>query len=228
MTTGKTIALTRQIFVGKVMSLLFNTLLKFVIDFLPRSKHLLISRGKNRHKQICTLILFCHFSFFMHLLILQPLLCLVNPLFCFFKSLPLASVGLFLLTDVCISWLEFICTSHAQPLVLSSAGLCRSLSPFSVLDPDFIPYAFQIPLLKAYLIYSTRSISCSASPLNLYIVDQQSGAQSMDMLKLRSFCVWTLTWTRANSKRYWGTGRPGMLQSMGSQRVRQDLATGQQ
>ena len=43
MTTGKTIALTRQNFVGKVMSLLFNMQSKLVITFLPRSKHLLIS-----------------------------------------------------------------------------------------------------------------------------------------------------------------------------------------
>ena len=43
MTTGKTIALTRRIFVGKVMSLLFNMLSRLVITFLPRSKHLLIS-----------------------------------------------------------------------------------------------------------------------------------------------------------------------------------------
>ena len=43
MTTGKTIALTRQTFVGKVMSLLFNMLTRFVIAFLPRSKRLLIS-----------------------------------------------------------------------------------------------------------------------------------------------------------------------------------------
>jgi len=43
MTTGKTIALTRRTFVGKVMSLLFNMLSKLVITFLPRSKHLLIS-----------------------------------------------------------------------------------------------------------------------------------------------------------------------------------------
>ena len=43
MTTGKTIALTRRMFVGKVMSLLFNMLSKLVITFLPRSKHLLIS-----------------------------------------------------------------------------------------------------------------------------------------------------------------------------------------
>ena len=43
MTTGKTIALTRQTFVGKVMSLLFNMLSRLVTTFLPRSKHLLIS-----------------------------------------------------------------------------------------------------------------------------------------------------------------------------------------
>ena len=42
-TTGKTIALTRWTFVGKVMSLLFNMLCRLVITFLPRSKHLLIS-----------------------------------------------------------------------------------------------------------------------------------------------------------------------------------------
>ena len=41
--TGKTIALTRRAFVGKVMSLLLNVLSRLVITFLPRSKHLLIS-----------------------------------------------------------------------------------------------------------------------------------------------------------------------------------------
>ena len=43
MTTGKTIALTRWTFVGKVMSLLFNMLSRLVMTFLPRSKRLLIS-----------------------------------------------------------------------------------------------------------------------------------------------------------------------------------------
>ena len=43
MTTGKTIALTKRTFVGKVMFLLFNMLSRFVIAFSPRSKHLLIS-----------------------------------------------------------------------------------------------------------------------------------------------------------------------------------------
>ena len=43
MTTGKTIALNRQTFVGKVMSLLLNMLSRLVVTFLPSSKHLLIS-----------------------------------------------------------------------------------------------------------------------------------------------------------------------------------------
>ena len=43
MTIEKTVALTRQTFVGKVMSLFFNMLSRLVIAFLPRSKHLLIS-----------------------------------------------------------------------------------------------------------------------------------------------------------------------------------------
>ena len=42
MTTGKTVALTRWTFAGKIMFLLFNMLSRFVIAFLPRSKHLLI------------------------------------------------------------------------------------------------------------------------------------------------------------------------------------------
>ena len=44
MTTVKIIALTRWTFVSKVMSLLFNMMSRLVIDFLPRSKHLFISR----------------------------------------------------------------------------------------------------------------------------------------------------------------------------------------
>ena len=43
MTTGKTIALTKQTFVSKVTSLLLNMLSRLIIAFLPRSKHLLIS-----------------------------------------------------------------------------------------------------------------------------------------------------------------------------------------
>ena len=52
MTTGKTIALTRLAFVGKVMSLLFNKLSRLVIAFLPMSKRLLISWLQSPHAVI--------------------------------------------------------------------------------------------------------------------------------------------------------------------------------
>ena len=68
MTTGKTIALTRQTFVGKVMSLLFNMLSRLVITFLSRSKHLLISWLQSRSAVIhfltyeCCCLLVWHLS----------------------------------------------------------------------------------------------------------------------------------------------------------------------
>ena len=60
MTTGKTIALTRWTFVCKVMSLLFNTLSRLVIDFLPRSKHLLISWLQSPSAVIFSSVQFSH------------------------------------------------------------------------------------------------------------------------------------------------------------------------
>ena len=69
MTTGKTIALTRHIFVGKVMSLLFNMLYRLVIAFLPRSKCLLISSVQSPSAVILEpKKIVCHcFHFFPHL-----------------------------------------------------------------------------------------------------------------------------------------------------------------
>ena len=75
MTTGKTIALTRWTFVGKVMSLLFNTLSRFIIAFLPRSKRLLISwlqslsavileLKKIKPKNICVCVCVCVSAYF--------------------------------------------------------------------------------------------------------------------------------------------------------------------
>ena len=52
MTTGKSIALTRQTLVDKVMSLLFNMLSRLVITFLPKSNHLLISWLQSRFSVI--------------------------------------------------------------------------------------------------------------------------------------------------------------------------------
>ena len=51
MMIGKSIALTIQTFVGKVMSLLFNMLSKLVIAFLPRSKHLLIGNNEPEYRK---------------------------------------------------------------------------------------------------------------------------------------------------------------------------------
>ena len=61
MTTGKTIALTRWTFVGKVMSLLFNMLSRLVITLLPRNKRLLISWLQSP-SAVGTLLIFPFFS----------------------------------------------------------------------------------------------------------------------------------------------------------------------
>ena len=71
MTIGKTIALTRCMFVGKVISLLFNILSRLVIAFFPRSKHILFSMALNNGKGINMIII---------RLILQPL---YNAIFCY-------------------------------------------------------------------------------------------------------------------------------------------------
>ena len=62
MTTGKTIALTIQTFVSKVMSLLFNTLSRLVIAFLPRNKHLLLSLSTLRACKYFKTYLIMHVS----------------------------------------------------------------------------------------------------------------------------------------------------------------------
>ena len=62
MTTGKTIALTKRTFVGKLMSLLLNMLSRLVITFLPRSKHLLISWLQSTSAVILLLLLLSRFS----------------------------------------------------------------------------------------------------------------------------------------------------------------------
>ena len=62
--TGKTIALTTWTFVGKVMSLFFNMLSRFVIAFFPRNKHLLISWLQSPSAGI----IFCSATFYLHMI----------------------------------------------------------------------------------------------------------------------------------------------------------------
>ena len=59
MTSGKTIALTIQTFIGQVMSLLFNMLSRFVIAFLPRTKDLLISWMQSPSAVIKSITFYC-------------------------------------------------------------------------------------------------------------------------------------------------------------------------
>ena len=66
MTTGKSIALTRWTFVGKVMSLLFNMLSRLVIAFLSRSKHLLIHGCSHRLSGMVAAHLLCYFVWEVH------------------------------------------------------------------------------------------------------------------------------------------------------------------
>jgi len=76
MTTGKTIALTRWTFISKVMSLLFNMLSRFVMAFLPRSKHPLISWLQSSSAMIFEpkkIIYFRHSFYFLSLYFLQLL-----------------------------------------------------------------------------------------------------------------------------------------------------------
>ena len=73
MTTGKTIALTRRTFVGKVMSLLFNMLSRLVITFLPRSKRLLILwlQSPSAVIQLCYPVHGCELSCFSQVQLLS-------------------------------------------------------------------------------------------------------------------------------------------------------------
>ena len=101
MTTGKTIALTTQIFVGNVMSLLFNTLPRFVTAFLPRSKrHLILwlqlsSTVILEPKKIKSVSVstfppsICHEVMGLDVMILvHPYLCRISGIFFFFLAGP--------------------------------------------------------------------------------------------------------------------------------------------
>ena len=80
MTTGKTIALTRWTFVGKVMSLLFNMLSRLVIALFPRSKHLLISWLQSPSSVMLEPPKIKSLTFFPHLFAMKftlPVACLI-------------------------------------------------------------------------------------------------------------------------------------------------------
>ena len=87
MTTGKTIALTRRTFVGKVMPLLFNMPSRLVISFFPRSKHLSVSRLPSPSAVILEkwALLSHYLNLPLYISTLEKLLIVFNPPFLYFS-----------------------------------------------------------------------------------------------------------------------------------------------
>ena len=146
--TGKTIALTIQTFVSKVMSLLFNMLSRFVTAFLPRSKHLLISWQQSppdfgaRENKICYCFHFsplslpwsdgtrCHLLSFLNAVSFKPAFSLSS--FTLIKRLFSSS----LLSDVRVVSSAYLRLLIFLPATLSLA--CDSSSPaFHVLSSTY-------------------------------------------------------------------------------------------
>ena len=134
MTTGKTVALTIQTFVGKVMSLLFNRLSRFVIAFLLRSKHFLISWLQSpstvilEHKKIKAVTVFnlppsiCHEVLRVDAMILVFLMLSFKPafglsIFTLIKKL-FSSSSLFALREVSSAYLKLL---MLLPAILTAA-----------------------------------------------------------------------------------------------------------
>ena len=105
MTTGKTTALTRRTFVGKVMSLLFNMLCRLVVAFLPRSKHLLISWLQSPSAVILELIVYLKKKFDRNIVALQ---CCVN----FYCRAEWIS---YMYTYIHSFWIFFLLGHHTAP-----------------------------------------------------------------------------------------------------------------
>ena len=100
MTTGKTIALTIQTFVSRVMSLLFNTLSRFFIAFLPRRNHLLISWLQSSSavnlepKKRISVTTFSFFPYVCHVVMGMDAIIIVDLIFSVKSALSLSSFTL--------------------------------------------------------------------------------------------------------------------------------------
>ena len=152
MTTGKTIALTIQKFVSKVMSLFLNTLSIFVIAFLPRSKHLLISWLQSlstvilepkKRKSVTVSIL----SLSIHHEVMRPDIMILDFLMLSFKSV-------FSLTSFTLIQRLFSSSSLSATRVVSSAYLRLLIFLLGIL---FL--ACDSSSLAFYMIYSAYKLN---------------------------------------------------------------------
>ena len=151
MTTGKTIALTRWTFVSKVMSVLFSTLFSFVIVFLQRNKHVLISWLQLpsavivESKKIKSVIVSIVFSLFPHQFAMKCWDCMPWVVFWMLTFKPAFSLSSFTFTKRLFTFLNnpncylMWCVhlvSNAQ--FLGSWIQIRDLSPFILFHTDFL------------------------------------------------------------------------------------------
>ena len=125
MTTGKTIALTRWTFVGKVMSLFFNILSRLVIAFLPRSKHLLISWLQwfwSPKSKVCHC--FCCFPSIWHKVMKQDAMILVFWMFSFTPAFSLSfTFNMRLFSSSSLSAIRVILSAYLRLLLFLLALL---------------------------------------------------------------------------------------------------------
>ena len=151
MTTGKTIALTRWTFVSKVMSVLFNTLSGFVIAFLQRNKHVLISQLQLpssvilESKKIKSVIVSIVSSLFPHQFAMKCWDCVPWVAFWMLSFKPAFSLSSFTFTkrlftflnnsNCYLMWCAHL-VSNAQ--LLGSWIQIRDLSPFILFHTDFL------------------------------------------------------------------------------------------
>ena len=203
MTTGKTRALTRLTFVGKVLSLLFIMLSRLVIAFLPRSKSLLISWLQSPSA-----------------VILEP------PKI---KSVTLSIVSLSIChegmgSDVMILVFWILC--FKPPFSLSSFTFIKKLFISSSLfcHKGGVIYISEVigispNNLDSSLCFIQPSISHDVQGLGAGGQGDDRGWDGW----MASLAQWTWVWVDSGS--WWWTRRPGVLWFMGSQRVRHNWAT---
>ena len=129
----------------------------------------------------------------------------------------------------------------------SSLALFPSVTPTSLASLDtgrtFLPQGLWVTVLLHEMLFLWRAAFCSLTPfshltreivLKSFIIKQQLPPWPWERLKAgeednRGWDGWLAwTWVWANSKRWWRTGKPGMLQSVGSHRVRHNWETEQQ
>ena len=148
MTTGKTIALTRRTFLGKVMSLLFNMLSRLAIAFLPRSKHLLISWLRSSSavilepKKIKSLTVSIISPFICHEVMGPDAMLLVFWMLSFKPAFSLSSFTFIKrLFNSSLSAIKMVSSAYLRLLILLQAILipaCASSNPeFHVMYPAF-------------------------------------------------------------------------------------------